>query len=270
MNDLLVLDADSVTHGPCAPREFAAQLTGEGDGRALVRFKDTTDHQRNLALTLSLLSLLGTVLSVYPGDGCFSDLSVRTDADPGRTHGTGENRLHVDLVDRSESPRYIALYCVRADPHGGGASALSDLWTAADALTPADRNLLRHPGFCYFTDEGVHGVGASLPRFAVLPRYLDGRTPVRFTSKMLPHLQRGELLVDAPHPAGAVAEAFERLVEAAVQYRATVTLSPGDLLVFDQWRYAHGRMPLGQDQAVLLPQQRRLLKQAYVAADGVR
>ncbi|MEU0038282.1 TauD/TfdA family dioxygenase [Streptomyces sp. NPDC006333] len=270
MNDLLILDADTVTHGPAAPRKFAAQLTDEGDGRALVRFTDTTDHPRNLALTLSLLSSLGTVLSVYPDDGCFSDLSVRTDADPGRTHGTGENRLHVDLVDRSDSPRYIALYCMRADPHGGGGSALSDLWAAAEALTPADRNLLRHPAFRYFTDEGVHGVGESIPRFAVLPPHLDGRTPIRFTSKMLPHLQRGELLDDHPHPAGAVAEAFGRLVEAAVQYRTTVNLSPGELLVFDQWRYAHGRMPLGRDQAGLPPEQRRLLKQAYVAAGGAR
>ncbi|WP_086796941.1 TauD/TfdA family dioxygenase [Streptomyces caniscabiei] len=270
MNDLLTLDALALTHGPTAPREFAAQLTGSGKGRALVRFTDPGDHQRNLELALGLLSSLGPVLSVYPDDGCWSDLSVRTDVDPGRTHGTGENRLHVDLVDRAESPRYIALYCVRADPAGGGASALSDLWAAAEALTLTDRNLLSQPVFRYFADEGVHGVGESLPQFAVLPQCLDGHAPIRFTSKMLPHLQRGELLTSVDHAAPSIAEAFSRLVDAAHQYRATVRLAPGELLVFDQWRYAHGRMPLGAKQDALPLQERRLLKQTYVAPGGAR
>lgn len=270
MNDLLILDAPAVTHGPTAPRGFASQLTKRGNGRALVRFTDTTDHQRNLELALGLLSSLGPVLSVYPDDGCWSDLSVHTDVDPGRTHGTGENRLHVDLVDRAESPRYIALYCVRADPAGGGASALADLWAAADALTDTDRDLLRHPVFDYFADEGVHGVGQSLAQFAVLPQRLDGRAPIRFTSKMLPHLERGELLKADGNLASQIAAAFARLVEAAYQYRATVRLAPGQLLVFDQWRYAHGRMPLGQGQAALSPHERRLLKQTYVTDGGAR
>ncbi|RRR85975.1 TauD/TfdA family dioxygenase [Streptomyces sp. RP5T] len=268
MNDLLVLDAPAVTHGPTAPREFAAQLSTRGNGRALVGFTDPTDHLRNLELALGLLSSLGPVLSVYPNDGCWSDLSVRTTVDPGRTHGTGENRLHVDLVDRAESPRYIALYCVRADPHGGGASALSDLWAATEALTATDQDLLRRPVFGYFSDEGVHGVGRSLARFAVLPPNLDGRAPIRFTSKMLPHLHRGELLDTDGPLASRIAAAFERLVDAAYQHRATVRLAPGQLLVFDQWRYAHGRMPLAGNQAGLAQQERRLLKQTYVAAAG--
>ncbi|MFF3137688.1 TauD/TfdA family dioxygenase [Streptomyces mirabilis] len=270
MNDLLILDASAVTHGPTAPREFAAQLTERGNGRALVHFTDTTDHHRNLELALGLLSSLGPVLSVYPDDGCWSDLSVRPDADPGRTHGTGENRLHVDLVDRAASPRYIALYCVRADPAGGGASALSDLRAAAEALTGADRDLLRHPVFRYFADTGVHGVGESLAQFAVLPQHPDDPAPIRFTSKMLPHLQHGELLTAGSHRSSSIAAAFRRLVEAAYQYRDTVRLAAGQLLVFDQWRYAHGRMPLGQHQGALAPRERRLLKQTYVAAGGTR
>lgn len=130
MSDVLALDGHELSHGPTAPREFAARLTGEGAGVALISFPEDTDHRRNLELGLGLLSALGPVLSVYPEDGCWSDLEVRLDADPARTHGVGENRLHVDLVDRELSPRYIALYCVRDDPRKGGASALSDLWAA--------------------------------------------------------------------------------------------------------------------------------------------
>lgn len=263
MSDLLILDGPDVTHGPAAPSVFAERLTGEGGGRALVAFADPENHRLNLELSLGLLSSLGPVLSVYPKDGCWSDLGVRTNVEPGRTHGVGENRLHVDLVDRDATPRYIALYCVRNDPLGGGASALSDLWAAAGELTDADQDLLSKPWFTYWTDGGVHGVGNSLARFAVLPEQLDA-TPIRFTSKMLPHLKKGDLVGTDRDRIPFIAAAFNNLVEAAYAHRATARLAPGQLLVWDQWRYAHGRMPLGPYQETVPPDERRLLKQSYV------
>lgn len=263
MSDVLTLDSHELVHGPTAPREFAARLTGEGAGHAMVSFEGT-DHPRNLELSLGLLSALGPVLSVYPSDGCWSDLEVRTGVDPARTHGVGENRLHVDLVDRELSPRYIALYCVREDPRGGGASALSDLWAAVGDLTVTDRDLLSRPAFSYWTDEGVHGVGESLSRFAVLPQRIDAGTPIRFTSKMLPHLRRGDLVEADSDTVPFITEAFDRLVDSAYQRRTTIRLAPGQLLVFDQWRYAHGRLPLGRGQEAVPAGQRRLLKQSYV------
>ncbi|MFF5567698.1 TauD/TfdA family dioxygenase [Streptomyces sp. NPDC012623] len=264
MSDVLALEGHDLVYGPTAPREFANRLTGEGDGRAVVLFPQNTDHRRNLELSLGLLSALGPVLSVYPADGCWSHLEVRTDADPARTHGVGENRLHVDLVDRELSPRYIALYCVREDPRGGGASALSDLWAAAGELRVADRELLARPVFSYWADQDVHGVGESLPRFAVLPERIDSGQPIRFTSKMLPHLRRGDLVEGDSSTIPFIADAFNRLVDAAHRHRTTIRLSLGQLLVFDQWRYAHGRMPLGPGQEGVAAVQRRLLKQSYV------
>jgi Taurine catabolism dioxygenase TauD, TfdA family len=262
MSDLLTLEGHDLVRGPTAPRQFAALLAD--DGAAVVSFPGTADHHRNLELSLGLLSTLGPVLSVYPADGCWSGLHVRTDADPGRTHGIGQNRLHVDLVDRELTPRYIALYCVREDSRGGGASSLSDLRAAADDLTVADRELLRRPVFSYWADEGVHGVGESLPRFAVLPERLDSSAPIRFTSKMLPHLRRAALVEAARDTVPHIADAFGRLVDAAYDHCISVKLAPGQLLVFDQWRYAHGRMPLGPGQATVPAAERRLLMQSYV------
>ncbi|MET9461062.1 TauD/TfdA family dioxygenase [Streptomyces canus] len=263
MSDVLTLNGRELTSGPHAPGQLADAVTGTGNGRALVRFEGQ-DHTLNLELSLSLLSSLGPVLSVYPDDGCWSDLSVRQSADPGRTHGVGENRLHVDLVDRDRLPRYIALYCVREDPLGGGASALADLWEAADTLSDSDRAILARPAFSYFADQGVHGVGESLERFPVLPERIDGSAPIRFTAKMSPHLERGEL-VDAEEPQ-TTAAAFGRFVDAVVAHRTTIRLMPGDLLVVDQHRYAHGRMPLGDGQDRYAATERRLLRQTYVGA----
>ncbi|WP_413100885.1 TauD/TfdA family dioxygenase [Streptomyces sp. Inha503] len=268
MSNVLTLEGHDLVHGPTAPREFAARLTGDGAGVAVVSLQRDTDHRRALDLSLGLLSALGPVLSVYPDDGCWSDLAVRTDVDPARTHGVGENRLHVDLVDRELSPRYIALYCVRADPLTGGASALSDLWAAADDLTTTDRDLLSRPAFSYWPDKGVHGVGESLPHFPILPEQIDNSTPIRFTSKMQPHLRQGQLMNASEGTLPYIIRAFDRLVTAAYKHRTTVRLAPGQLLVFDQWRYAHGRMPLGRGQETVPEDRRRLLKQGYVGHVG--
>ena len=263
MSDVLTLNGRELTHGPHAPGQLAEAVTGPGNGRALVHFEGQ-DHTLNQELGLSLLSSLGPVLAVYPGDGCWSDLSVRLSADPGRTHGVGENQLHVDLVDRDRLPRYIALYCVREDPLGGGASALADLWHAAGTLSDTDRALLAQPVFSYFADQDVHGVGESMERFSVLPEHIDGSAPIRFTAKAYPHLQRGEL-VDSEKPQATTA-AFGRFAAAVVACRSTIRLMPGDLLVFDQHRYAHGRMPLGEGQDCYDADKRRLLRQTYVGA----
>ncbi|AWZ03553.1 MULTISPECIES: TauD/TfdA family dioxygenase [unclassified Streptomyces] len=262
MNDFSPLPSRDLTRGATAPRDFTDHLSGAGNGRALIAFEDPAAHALNMELGLSLLSALGPVLAVYPQDGCWSTLSVRTDADPGRTHGVGENRLHVDLVDRTLMPRYIALYCVRSDPRGGGASALADMWAAVESLTDVDRRLLSEPVYSYFTDEGVHGVGSSLERFAVLPP-AGGEGPVRFTAKMQPHLERGELLANDADQR-RIADAFGRLVACVEHQRIAVRLLPGQLLVFDQHRYAHGRMPLGLGQETVAPDERRLLQQTYV------
>jgi hypothetical protein len=270
MSNLPVLTATALFQGPDGHRRFAEQFNGPCDSRAVIAFDDPVNHQRNRDLSLGLLSSLGAVLSVYSGLGPWSDLAVRTEADPGRTHGVGENRLHIDMVDRDLTPQIIALYCVRDDPRGGGASALADMWSAVDSLSPEDRHLLQQPAYRYWTDRDVHGVGCSLERFAIVPERLDRGFPVRFTSKMAPHLDKGELVDGDLVPADQAAAGFGRLVEAVYANRTTHRLRPGQLLVWDQGRYAHGRMPLGEGQEQLPENARRLLHQTYVAERTTR
>lgn len=263
MSDLPVLSAGDLLDGIDSHRVFADYFHGPGAGRAVIAFDDPADHPRNKDLAVCLLSALGAVLSVYPQIGPWSDLAVRTEADPGRTHGVGENRLHIDMVDRDHTPRIIGLYCVRDDPRGGGASALADMWAAVDSLAAGDRRLLGRPAFWYWPDEGVQGVGSSLARFPIVPADV-ACLPVRFTSKMGPHLDRGELVDTDLVPAGPTATAFAELTGAVYAQRMTHRLRAGQLLVWNQHRYAHGRMPLGPRQEELPEDTRRLLLQTYV------
>ena len=64
----------------------------------------------------------------------WSPLGVDLTAHPARAHGVGMSPLHVDLMTWTHVPRAIALYCVRPDPAGGGASELADLCRACDDL----------------------------------------------------------------------------------------------------------------------------------------
>src|SRR5580658_24313 len=262
-----ISEADVLT-GTDVPLGFADILREKADGRLVVTFDDSSSHQRNLDLAVSLMSALGPVLSICPVDGCWSDLGVRPEANPMRTHGIGENPLHIDLVDREYPPRYIAFYCVRNDPKAGGATALSDLRAAVRQLDGEDRAVLSEAAFHYWTDEGVCGVGDPLPSFPIIPAEAEPGSEagavVRFTSKMLPHLRQGEL-VDPRVSAVAAAEAFDRLVGIARSATDTYPLHPGQMMIFDQYRYAHGRMPLGPGQDDLPDTSRRLLKQAYVS-----
>ncbi|MGH3915615.1 MAG: hypothetical protein ACRDTC_19745 [Pseudonocardiaceae bacterium] len=265
MADLISFTEDEVFLGPDAPLSFPRTLSARCEGRTVISFDHRSSHRRNLELAAALLSSLGTVISVYPYDGCWSNLGVRIEANPARTHGTGENPLHVDLVDRTGMPRYIALYCMRDDVLGGGASALSDLWASVGDLTAQDHEVLSQPIFTYWHDRGVHGVGRSLDRFAILPDSIGPGATIRFTSKMYPHLRQGGLVEPGRCSTSTVVRAFGRLNDNVHAMRETYRLKPRQLLLFDQRRYAHGRMSLGEGQASVPHGSRRLLKQAYVA-----
>lgn len=204
---------------------------------------------------------LGHLLDVY-GDGQqWSSLTVNLDAAPNRTHGVGANPLHIDYVQRSNPPDLIMLLGVREDPLGGGASVLARFEAACDGLSLQDQELLASPVLRYWNDQGAQEVGEPLERFALL----DGAW-TRFTSKMLPHLDGSatvfaqDALAQQPRIRDALLR-FDELLQAH-SYRAR--LRPGQLLIFSQRHFAHGREALGFDQASLPPHSRRLLRQAYI------
>jgi TfdA family taurine catabolism dioxygenase TauD len=272
MDEILPLGTKEVPVGDEWHAHFTEAFYARAAGKILVQLGDTADsHRRNLDVATAVISHLGEIVDIYPGAGLWSDLGVELTAEPHRTHGVGENPLHVDLIDRAKPPRFIALYCQRNDPMGGGASLLADMWGAAAMLGSEAKEILRSRIFRYWTDVGVHGVGKPLPAFSVLPKNIMAGVPIRFSTKMLPHVLSGDVISDCYSDRERVLDAlnhFERLLSCLA---TSVLLKPGQLLIFDQFRYAHGRAPLGPNQGDLDPSKTRLLKQAYAkdrSADG--
>lgn len=258
------IDAKDILQKAISPLPFARAMRSSAGGAIVVRFEQSSNHALNLQLAESALSSLGPILCVYPHDGVWSDLSVDLAADPQRTHGVGENPFHMDMVDRAFSPRYIALYCQRSDPREGGGSMLSDVRAALGRLPAPELDTLAKSAFSYWADQGVFGVGEHLERFPIVPPEPDGF--VRFTSKMLPHLEQGELYDPTVVNPSDVVSAFKSLTSEVKAGAFSHRLGEGEMLVFDQFRFAHARMPLGDGQEEVPEDARRLLRQTYVSS----
>ncbi|MGA6171354.1 TauD/TfdA family dioxygenase [Streptomyces sp. NPDC012600] len=182
--------------------------------------------------------------------------SIGTDlgAKPGLSTGVGYNAFHMDLVNATEPPDYTTLLCVRPDPLGEGASILSHAREAVSRLAPFSRGLLRDTAYTYGGFFELSDVGEKYTPFPVLDGQPEDRGFVRFTAKML-----AESGLDEEH-AYAARELARQMVAGQVSY----TLQRGDLLILDQHRWVHGRLPLGDGQHRVTPGNRRLLLQLFL------
>ena len=219
-------------------------------------------------LNLFLMYLCGSPIWLYPEGEIWFNLKVKLDADPGRTHGVGENRLHVDLVGYSKLPRIISLYSIRKDKHGKGSSLLSDLNKVLSELDNKDRELLNKNFFKYWPDKGVLNVGDNLNSFSIIDKDENNDEFFRFTSKMSHSME--ELLEErkvfselAKGKHDEIIDAFKRFSEKAESFKMSTVLEPGELLIFNQVRLAHGRGELGENQSSIPVNERRRIRQCY-------
>lgn len=209
-----------------------------------------------LVLATALCSLVGIPFRVIDEGGLWQELGVDANAPPNRFRGIGHNPLHTDVVNSTQPPSYLALFCIRADPAGGGHTLVSNLQRAVGRLSPGAVSHLESRAFSEGRFYGMSGVGAELNPFPVLER--TGRHPpwiVRFTAKMIPSMK--------PGPAKDALRALER---ALVEAQESFLLRPGHLLILNQRIVAHGRLPLGPGQHELTEDQARYLRQTYLHA----
>jgi len=213
-----------------------------------------------------IMSLFCSVISVTPDSGRWFDLEVSLSVPEERTHGVGENPLHIDYVNRSHPPEYIGFLGVRSDPHGGGATILAPLRLAADLLDERYQEILKLPIFTYWTDAEATNVGDSIPKFSVIPDGKGSLDPwVRFTAKMLPHLRQDSpvLVRENEIPEDLVLESLLEYYRRLTEHRLVHRLSAGQFLIFSQQSHAHGRLAMGYGQEMIHPGLRRSIRQIY-------
>lgn len=231
--------------------EFAADLRQvHRDGYAIVA--SPPDLVADLRLPTAICSLVGRPFRLVRRWPLWIDLPVDLDAEPHRFGGIGHNPFHIDLVNASAPPPYVCLLALRTDPLGGGHSIVSDLRAAVARLSPEHVAALSLPTFHEGRFFDLQHVGHGLERFAVIERRAQ-RGPVRFTAKML-----------ADMSLGTQRDALEALDRQLTATQARFLLRPGELLIVDNHRMAHGREALGYPQTEVAPDVRRALHQTYL------
>jgi hypothetical protein len=235
--------------------DCVAQLDDRGWAVIDVIEPQRADDFTAARLATAVLRALGTPIRVFAGRPLWRALGVDIERPPNRSGGVGDQPLHLDFVNARHPPDLVALYCIRPDPHGGGANLVAPA-NAVRSLSAADRGVLRQRVFRDGEVRDLDHVGDDINPFAVdCPRE---RYPLRYTGKLLAST------TDPIHQA-----ALHRLSVVLDSATETIMLHSGQLLVIDQRRALHGRLPLGSDQASVPNEARRLVMHTFVRATDV-
>jgi len=137
----------------------------------------------------------------------------------------GEFPLHTDLSYVPNPPRYLLALCVEADAGGGGLCTLASLESAWQTLSDDDRECLSQRCFA-FDNAPNTGDGACQDQSIYEP--IDNRGIWRYRPDTLTF----------PDSAKRSVERFSVALEDS---KSTLQLCPGDLMILDNHRFAHGR-----------------------------
>lgn len=212
----------------------------DSPGWAVLSFDPTTSDDAIVRAATVSLCLVGHPFRVIDtARGLWNDLGVDASKKPGEFSGLGLNSLHIDVPNVEFVPDFTALLCLRPDPAGGGESLISDLHKALHTLSKEDQEELTAKVFYEGRVFGLSGVGKEKLPFSVLEE-IESTAWVRFGGKMVTDER------NAGHR-----NVLERLDEAVDRQRIEVRLGRGQMLVLDQSKCAHGRLPLGNQLSVL-------------------
>jgi hypothetical protein len=229
--------------------------TGGDPGYVRLRF-DNALLERGDAELVAILTAVCTAIArpvhVFDRWPLWKPIGVSFDIDPRRATGVGFNPLHMDVVNAVTPPDYVAFFCRRADPAGGGHSVIANMRRAFDRISPGARRALRDARFCEGAFYGLSGVGAELRPFPFLDESGEAAR-LRFTAKMLPELE-----------SGAERDALKEFNDAMLEDMDIFLLGEADMMLVNQWECAHGRLPLGEGQRAIAEGDRRLVFQCFL------
>lgn len=248
--------------------ELSLQLDcDDSEGYMLIRLGSAFQWPEVLDIAILACHLSGIPFRVYGREPYWEPLIVKLSAATNRTHGIGENPLHIDLVTKEFPPEYICFVCERPDPKGGGQTKLASFKKAASAIPETSYKLLQRPAFRYWADSGLFGAGTDLDIFPIIPT--DARDGIyRYSEKMLSHLVEDSpiLIPEEQYNFKEYRRAMEDLRNALHHFSTTLALEKNDILVFNQRRLAHARCALGPRQETLASNTARRILQGYAKA----
>ncbi|MDY7989862.1 TauD/TfdA family dioxygenase [Paenibacillus polymyxa] len=214
-----------------------------------------------------ILCCVGQPIWLFKDAPLWFELQVKPEVDPIRTHGTGKNPLHTDLLVFEYLPDVISFHCIRKDPQGGGDTLLCDMTKILNFLSVEEIDLLSLNIYKYWKDEGIDVLGNSMSSFSIIKDRI-----IRYTSKMKKHLYAHSADVLTHEGLSYVEKLialFEKLDLLIDNNMEEIKLEAGHLMLFNQLRFTHGRGELGSNQQDISKVERRLISQSYVHRKAV-
>lgn len=210
----------------------------------------STDMAKEFAL--NILAKYANPIVVYNNHGIWKKIPVDINVNPEKVGGTGYIPSHIDCVNATNPPDYVAFYCEREDPLGGGISILSNFLKAAlemqkEHQLELSQTFLREGAFF-----NLSNIGREYNPFPII-QYADNGTIkwVRYTGKR--HDIESEVNME-------ILSEFKRLVEKNTK---RIMLRTGSMLIVNQHIVGHGRMALGKGQNEINIDMRRCLWQMF-------
>jgi Taurine catabolism dioxygenase TauD, TfdA family len=204
---------------------------------------------------LCFCSIFGIPLRVFDRWPMWKPLGVSFEVGPQRATGVGLNPLHIDVVNSRFPPDYVAFFCDRVDPLGGGQTLIGNLLSAYKSLSTEALKILSDPHFVEGAFYDLTGVGSEYNPFPIID--MNSTPPrIRFTAKMRYDLSNAD-----------DRNAFDEFATLLRSRQSIFLLEAGDLIVINQWVAAHGRLPLGEGQRDLSLENRRLIRQCFMSEE---
>ena len=192
-------------------------------------------------------------LHVFRNHPFWKPLPADTTRPRTRSGGIGLNSLHQDCVNLENPPDLIFFHCIRNDPAGGGTTLVCPTSDLEEEIAPEILEELARPVYMDGLAFDLEGVGDDINPFPLFDK--DADWPWRYTGRILETIFEQDGTIDFD----ALLE-FDRILS---NRAIKIDLKPHDVLVVNQKKAFHGRLPMGPDQERWEIQERRLVIQAY-------
>ncbi|MFL5783936.1 MAG: TauD/TfdA dioxygenase family protein [Bacteriovoracaceae bacterium] len=139
-----------------------------------------------------------------------------------------------------KEPKLLLFYCLESEGEGGETTFVDTtaLW---NSLTESEKDECRNVTLTYTTEKKAH-YGGSITVPLVQKHPLTGETILRMAEKVETEKNPVTLAI-----AGAGENFYERMTEKMSEMTFTHQWKKGDLLLVDNFRFLHGRRPLGKN-----------------------
>ena len=199
------------------------------NGIALIALKSLADSDGS---TMNkLVEQLG-VAAIHDRQGtCIWDVRYddSVDQDKGtRSLTTREFPLHTDGSFEDPPPTFVALYCIKNDQLGGGETLFVDAQKVFSLLSKSSLQILQEH---YYVLTIPSEFNKGKDRIKV--RLLSPEGHFRFRKDIV-------VLEGLPPPAVLAVEELNQLINSA-EHTEGINLQPGELVIFDNRRFFHGR-----------------------------